>query len=313
MNAFLWSITSSTAKLGLVRPTAEEVGLLVLLGVYLLQLRANHDRYYRLWTLGWAAFVISRLAEHCLAAVLPAPFDLVTVQIAFIVGAGLLAGSVLLYAQCQDLMMPLMVITPILAGFAGARVLLCPESMPLRMTLEISYRLVLWVASVALLRARRGRWDSASWALSFCLPFVQLYWHPYTDYVPRSAYLVAEVALGLCMQMVVLNESRIRASRLRVMRVIASNVAGSEMAGSELKGPELTENVVQCTLDELRKLSHLRAGSGFQQAAPTLTIGAPPQGECRPWRSSLACPAGRSPKLPSAIPEADILLPQASR
>ena len=72
---------------------------------------------------------------------------------------GLLAGAVFLHTRTRDLILPLMVITPVLVGFAGARVLLWPDSLPLRMALELGYRIVLLAAAVALLRARRGRWE----------------------------------------------------------------------------------------------------------------------------------------------------------
>ena len=75
----------------------------------------------------------------------------------FVLAVGLLAGAVLVYARMRDLILPLMVITPVLVGFAGARVLLWPDSLPLRVALEVSYRFLLLTAAVALLRARRGR------------------------------------------------------------------------------------------------------------------------------------------------------------
>ncbi len=49
------------------------------------------------------------------------PFDQVAVQATFVLAAGLLAGAVLVYTGTRDLILPLMVITPILVGFTGAR------------------------------------------------------------------------------------------------------------------------------------------------------------------------------------------------
>ena len=59
----------------------------------------------------------------------------------------------------RDLLVPLVVITAIVAGFAVARVLLWPDSLPLRFALEVSYRIILLTAAIALLRARKGRWE----------------------------------------------------------------------------------------------------------------------------------------------------------
>lgn len=156
MNASFWSIWNTTAKLGLARPTPAELALLVVLGASLLALRAFRETYLKVWVLGWLAFAASRLAEHCFAAKIPQPFDQVTVQATFVLAAGLLAGAVLLYTGTRDLILPLMVITPVLVGFAGARVLLWPDSLPLRMAVEVGYRIVLLTASIALLRAPRA-------------------------------------------------------------------------------------------------------------------------------------------------------------
>ena len=155
-----------------MRPSAAEWTLLILLGACLLALRTFRDSYLKLWVVGWAALLASRLAEHCLAAKFPAPFDQVVVQATFVLAIGLLCCAVLVYARMRDLILPLMVITPVLVGFAGARVLLWPDSLPLRVALEISYRFVLLTAAVSLLRARRGRWEPAAWLLALTLPML---------------------------------------------------------------------------------------------------------------------------------------------
>jgi hypothetical protein len=187
MNASLWSIWNTAAKLGLATPTAAEFTLLILLGAALFALRVFRDNYFKVWVLGWAAFVASRLAEHCFAPKIPAPFDLVAVQATFVLAIGLLAGAVLLYTRGRDLIVPLMVITPILVGFAGARILLWPDSLPLRVAVEVGYRIILLTAAIALLRARRGRWEPSAWLLALCLPFLHLSWAPFTDRLGHAA------------------------------------------------------------------------------------------------------------------------------
>ena len=200
MSASLWSIWNTAARLGLVRPTAAELALLILLGASLLALRSFRENYLKVWILGWAALVASRLAEHCFAAKIPAPFDLLAVQSdVHARRRDCWREAFCLYARARDLILPLMVITPVLVGFAGARVLLWPDSLPLRMALEIGYRMILLTASLALLRARRGRWEPATWLLALCLPTLHLSWSPFTDRVPAAAFLAAEIALGLCM------------------------------------------------------------------------------------------------------------------
>ena len=175
-----WSIWNTVTRLGLAKPTAAELTLLILLGASLLALRTFREGYLKVWILGWTAFVASRLAEHCFAVKIPAPFDLVVVQTTFLLAVGLLAGAVLLYTRGRDLLLPLMVITPVLVGFGGARVLLWPDSLPLRVAVEVGYRLILLTASLALLRARRGRWEPSTWLLALCLPALHLSWPPFT-------------------------------------------------------------------------------------------------------------------------------------
>src|SRR5580658_5034659 len=197
MSASFWSIWNTVARLGLAKPTAAELALLILLGASLLALRAFRETYLKVWILGWTTLVASRLAEHCLAAKIPAPFDAVAVQASFVLAVGLLGGAVLLYTRNRDLLVPLAVITPILVGFAGARVLLWPDSLPLRVAVEVGYRIILLTAAIALLRARRGRWEPSAWLLALSLLSLHLAWSPFTDQLPAWASAGAEVVVGL--------------------------------------------------------------------------------------------------------------------
>ena len=230
-------------------PTAAELALLILLGASLLALRAFRDNYFKVWVVGWATFVASRLAEHCFAPRIPAPFDLVAVQATFVLAVGLLAGAVLLYTRGRDLIVPLMVITPILVGFAGVRILLWPDSLPLRVAVEVGYRIILLTASIALLRARRGRWEPAAWLLALCLPCLHLSWSPFTDRVPGAAFLAAEIALAVSMLLVVLDEARTRTRRLSAVQAITTSMASAQQYG----------NVVQSVVMELQRLTKVRA------------------------------------------------------
>ena len=244
-----WSIGNTVTRLGLAKPTAAELTLLILLGASLLALRTFRESYLKVWILGWTAFVASRLAEHCLAVKIPAPFDLVVVQTTFLLAVGLLAGAVLLYTRGRDLLLPLMVITPVLVGVGGARVLLWPDSLPLRVAVEVGYRLILLTASLALLRARRGRWEPSTWLLALCLPALHLSWPVFTDRLPAAAWLASEVALSLSMLLVVFDESRTRTRRLHAMQAITNSMVSAQQYG----------NVVQSTIEELKRLTKVRA------------------------------------------------------
>ena len=249
MSTSLYSIWNELAGLGIAKPSATEFALMALLGASLLVLLAFRENYLKIWIVGWTALVASRLAEHSLAAKIPAPFGSVTVQAVFMIAVGLLAGAVLLYTRSRDLVLPLAVITPVLVGFAGARLLLWPDSLPLRMAMEIGYRVILLTASIALLRARRGRWEPAAWLLALCLPLLHLAWSPFTDQVPGPLFLAAEIALGLSMLLVAFSEARRRTQRLSAMQALTSSMASAQQYG----------NVVQSAVEELHRVTRVRA------------------------------------------------------
>src|SRR5215469_6059262 len=249
MNVSLWSIWNSLARLGIAKPNVAEMTLLILLGASLLALRAFRENYLKVWLVGWAALLASRLSGHMFGAKIPAPFDLVVVQASFVLATGLFAGAILRYARIRDLFIPLAVITPILVGFSGARVLLWPESLPLRMAVEVGYRILLLTACLALLRARRGRFEPSAWLLALCLPLLHLDWPPFTDQIPPAASLTIEIALGVSMLLVVIEQARSRNRRLTAMQTIATSIARAQQHGS----------IVQCAVDELKRVMRVRS------------------------------------------------------
>src|SRR5215831_4903786 len=228
MSAPLLSIWNLLPQLGFARPSAVEWAFLILLGASVLALRGFRENYFKVWILGWAALVVSRFSEHCFAPRIPPPFDSVVIQGTFVLAVGLLAGAALLYAGVRDLIVPLMVITPVLVGFAGARVLLWSESLPLRFALEIGYRIVSLAAAIALLRGRRGRWQVSAWLLSVCLLFVHLSWAPLTGQLPGGVWLATEIALPITMLLVVLGEMRARTRRLHAMHAVNASMAAAQ-------------------------------------------------------------------------------------
>ena len=249
MNVSLSSLWSLAAQLGMAAPSTPDSALIVLLAASLLVLLAFRENYLKIWIVGWAGLVVSGIVEHSLISRFPAPFGVVAVQSSFMLAAGLLAGAVLVYSRSRNLLVPLAAITPILVGCAGARVLLAPESVPLRMAVEVSYRIVLLTAAFALLRARRGRFEPATWLLALCLPLLHLSWPPFTDRIPATAALAAEIALGTSMILVVLVESRRRTERLVAMQALTQSITGAQQYG----------NVVEPGLEKLQRAAHVRA------------------------------------------------------
>ncbi|MFZ0958100.1 MAG: hypothetical protein WAN60_17280 [Candidatus Sulfotelmatobacter sp.] len=249
MNSSLSTISSTIAHLGLGKPTVAEWALLVLLAASLLALRTFHARYFKAWVLGWFALVISRLATDVFAARIPAELLPVVVQTTFVLAVGLLAGALLTYSRTRELIVPLAVITPILVGFAGARILLWPDVVPLRMALEVAYRVVLLTAAIALLRERRGRWQIAPWTLALSLLMLHLPWAPVAVRIPDAIFLAAEILLGLSMLAIVFDEAALRSRRLHVVQALTSASASAQQYG----------NLVQTALEELQRLTQTKA------------------------------------------------------
>jgi PAS domain S-box-containing protein len=249
MSTSLGPIWNAAEKASLITLAPAEFALLILLGVGLLALLAARETYFKVWLGGWAALVVSCLAEHSLAARIPAPFDVLAVQTTFVLAVGLLTGAVLLYSRNRDLILPLAVITPVLVGFAGARVLLWPDVVPVRMALEVSYRIVLLAAAVVVIRARRGRWEPAAWLLGISLLGLHLEWSPFTDRVPAEATLAVEIVLGYSMLLVVLGEARARIRRLQGLQEFTASVAGAPTYGA----------MVQPAVEQLQRLFSVRA------------------------------------------------------
>ena len=165
MSSSVWSIWNTTAQPLVSGLRAEEWALLIILGASAVVLWAFRERYFLVWTAGWTALVGSRLVvSHGAAMHIPGRYVPAVEQAAFVLAVGLFGAAVLLFARARNFLVPLAAITASVMGFAVARTLLWPDSLPLRVALEVSYRIVLLTASLSLLRARRGR--AGSWMLA---------------------------------------------------------------------------------------------------------------------------------------------------
>jgi PAS domain S-box-containing protein len=232
MNDSLWSFWHSTAQPALAGLKAGEWAVLLALAASLLVLSALRERYLLVWTAGWALLAVSRLAGfHGAAMRIPARYVPAVEQAAFVVAMGLFAGAIFVYTRGRDLLAPLAGITLSVAGFAVARVLLWPDSLPLRVALEVSYLIILLTAAIALLSARRGRWELGPWLLAACLLTQHLSWPPFTSQVPAGIFATADALLGLSMLLVVFGEARARGKRLRVLRALTESIVLAQQQG----------------------------------------------------------------------------------
>jgi PAS domain S-box-containing protein len=166
---------------------------------------------------------------------------------------GLFAGAVLAYVRSKNLLAPLAAVTVSVAGSAVARALLWPDSLTLRVALEVSYRIVLLTAAIALLNARRGRSEFWPWMLSASLLSQHLNW-PLLDaqlpaQFPGGVSITSDILLGLSMLLVVFQEARARSQRLAVLRSLTESVVLAQQQGG----------MMDKSLEELRRLTKSKA------------------------------------------------------
>src|SRR5947209_8133130 len=208
MNEFLQTIWS-TAQPVLTGLKAEERALLLVLAASLVVVFALRERCLLVWSAGWALLAASRVAEfHGAAMGIPQRYVPAVEQATFVLAIGLFAGGIFVYVRGRNLIVPLAAVTFSIAAFAAARVLLWPDLLPLRVALEVSYLIIQLTAAIALLRARRGRGELTPVLLAASLLVQHLSWPPYTRQIPSAVFVTSELALGLCMLMVVLLEAR---------------------------------------------------------------------------------------------------------
>ena len=148
-----------------------------------LALHAFRENYLKIWVVAWLSPSAFETGRTFLPAEIAAPFDLVVVHATFVVPPGYSPGRSDI-RRMRDLLLPVMVITPVLVGFAGAQsVVVARFRCPCEWRWRWVIAMVLLTASVALLRARRGRWHlSAGWWPH--LPCLHLSWPSFYRWRP---------------------------------------------------------------------------------------------------------------------------------
>ena len=232
MIASLWSIWNTVAQPLVSTLKWNECALLILLAATLLVLSVFRERYLAVWTAAWTLLITSHLlAIYGAGWRIPERYVPAAQQAAFVLAIGLLSGAVLIYIRDRNLLVPLAAITICIGAFSVARVLFSPDLLPLRVALEVSYRIVLLTAGIALIRARRGRREMLPWMLAALLLTLHLDWAPFALPVPPAVSYVAQVALGLTFLLVVFQEARARAQRLRVLRALTESIVLAQQQG----------------------------------------------------------------------------------
>jgi PAS domain S-box-containing protein len=231
MTDTLWTIWKlAQPVISVLRPA--EWALIAIFAASVVALSTFRERYLVVWTAGWTLLIVSRLAEvHGEAWQIPARYVPAIDQATFVLATGLFAGAVFLYIRQRNLLVPLTAISFSTAAFAVTRSLLWPGSVQLRFALEISYRIILLTAVVALLRARRGRREPATWMLAILLLTLHLQWPALPVRLPLAALAAMDALLGASMLVLILRESRARAQRLKVLSALTESIVLAEQQG----------------------------------------------------------------------------------
>src|SRR6266566_1337855 len=138
------------------RLMAEESAALIILAASLLVFRTFRERYLLVWIGGWVVYFVAQWGLHRpdAAGVRQAP---ALFQATFVLAIGLFAASIFLYSHARSFLLPLLLISLAVMGYAVARALMWPDSLTLRVALEVSYRFIAIAAALQLLRFRWGR------------------------------------------------------------------------------------------------------------------------------------------------------------
>jgi len=246
--------------------------LLILLAGAVLLYRSFREKYLVPWIAGWIAYSASKLLS---ISQLDQNSIVLTVLTwaCFLLAIGLFSSAVLLYTDEKRLILP----TGVVLGAAMVLIVLHAVWFPRVETLNTAFaglwRLGALIASIQLLRLAWGRPNVGRWLLAAMLPILHLHlsqspttelWHDF----------LVDLALGISMMTIVLDDSRVQIQRLDVLNTITHKI-------SESQGFEATVNLVLTHLmkitranaawfrllegDKLVMVSHSGLSEAFQQ------------------------------------------------
>ena len=243
MNLAILSAWLTVGDITVLRLMPQESAALILLAASLLVFRTFRERYLLIWTLGWLAYFVSRwtLGEPTTASV---PRYLIAIsQAEFVLAVSLFAAAIFVYTHARKLLLPLLLITVAVIGYAAARAWFWPDSINLRVALEVSYRLVAVTAAFRLIRYRWARWELGPWLLSASMLLLHLPWPPVTRHVPAGFGLMVSLFAGLSMLLVVFDDYKLYTRRLGVVNALTGSITRAQQQGpmmatalEELKG-----------------------------------------------------------------------------
>jgi PAS domain S-box-containing protein len=231
MNISLLCTWNAVADFAVPKLVAQESAALIVLAAALLVFRTFRERYLLLWIIGWLAYFVSRWTLHGSESRSLQPYLVAISQAEFILAVCLFAAAVFVYTHARKLLLPLLLISIAVMGYAVARVLCWPNSMTLRVPLEVAYRLIAFTAAFQVIRFRWGRGEIGPWLLTLSLLLLHLDWAPLTGFLPPGITLIADLVFGLSMLLVVFDDSKMRTRRLAVINALTTTITRAQHHG----------------------------------------------------------------------------------
>lgn len=226
---------------------AEASTLLILLAGAILIFWSFREKYLVPWMAGWTAYGLAKLFSALSRAHQPwAPWHALS-YVAFVLAVGLFAGTVFLYVYRKSLLWPSSAILTISLslGLAHAWAI---KSLFLRGSFEVSWRIVLALAAVQMVRFSWGRLNVGRWVLAGTLLFLHSDL-PTNQHALYGYDILIDLLLGISMMTIVLDDSRAQIQRLDVVNTITLLISESRdfMA------------TVQTVLEELSRVTRAKA------------------------------------------------------
>lgn len=227
---------------------AEASTLVILLAGAILLYRIFRERYLLPWIAGWSVYGISKLFIALNVVQGASKFWPAAATVCFLVAVYLLSAAVFLYVSERRLLWPAGAITAIALMLAAVHSLWLPNSSLISHALELSWRAVIVVALVQLVRAAWGRLAPGRWILAIMLIFVHV---PLENNPVAFGWhdIAVDLLLGVGMVILVLDDSRVQIERLDVLNRLTHQVSDAQEF----------DPAVGVALEELMRISRARA------------------------------------------------------
>jgi two-component system NtrC family sensor kinase len=225
---------------------AEASTLSILLAGAILLFWSFRERYLVPWMAGWTAYGLSRLFTVLSHSGTQSPVWAALANASFVLGIALFAATILIYVYRKRLLLTVygLIFVAMVLGMVRA---FLPDVAALHWLFEISWRSVMLIASVQLVRFAWGRPDIGRWLLAVMLILIRNDLRQ--DIGTILGYdIVVDLLLGIGMMTMVLEDSRTEIRRLKVLNIINHELAGD------------FDGTVQVVLRELIRLTRARAG-----------------------------------------------------